>query len=239
MTRRVRLCTTAIIFTTFVAALDGAQAQAPEPTRSAPFTPRAILLVPPKAGSKPIMVSAPEFTNQNYNDKRFFQTKVGGQNLAPGVSWSAGPEGTQSYVLIMEGEGGGRIDPTVHWIVYNIPATATRLPVGIPKVVEIKDPAGAINGLEDSSGFEGLQGEIPHGTGDRVSVTVGYRGPNFTADGGRPHPYSFEVFALDTKLNLDPAKARRSALLEAMKGHVLASGVMVARFGYDSFKPPQ
>ena len=102
-----------------------------------------------------ITVTSPDFANQNYQDKRFFQTVVGGENLAPGVAWSAGPAGTQSYALVMEGEGGERTDPTVHWIVYDIPATATRLPTGIPKDVAIKDPAGAINGREDSSVFRG------------------------------------------------------------------------------------
>jgi phosphatidylethanolamine-binding protein (PEBP) family uncharacterized protein len=63
--------------------------------------------------------------------------------------------------------------------------------------------------------------------------------PNFSADGGRPHPYSFEVFALDTKLDLDPAQAKRKVVIDAMQGHVLASGVLVARFGADHFKPPR
>src|SRR5215471_6284389 len=210
-----------IPFLILAATMNCATAQAPEQTRSAPFTPRAIFLAPPKPGTTPIMVSSPDFANQNYQDKRFFQTLVGGLNMAPGVSWSAGPAGTQSYVLFMEGEGGARIDPTVHWIVYNIPANATRLPTGIPKEVAIKDPAGAINGREDSSVFQG-----------EVDGEVGYRGPNFTADGGRPHPYSFEVFALDTSLDLDPAKAKRKAVIDAMQGHVLASGVLAVRFGY-------
>ena len=223
-----RLHAAAITLLALAAATQAASAQAPEVTRTAPFTPRAIFLAPPKPGAAPITVSSPDFANQNYQDKRFFQTLVGGLNMAPGVSWSAGPAGTQSYVLFMEGEGGARIDPTVHWIVYNIPATGTRLPTGIPKEVAIKDPAGAINGREDSSVFQG-----------EVDGEVGYRGPNFTADGGRPHPYSFEVFALDTRLDLDPAKAKRKAVIDAMQGHVLASGVLVTHFGYDNFKPPQ
>jgi hypothetical protein len=93
-------------------------------------------------------VTSPDFANQNYQDKRFFQTVVGGQNMAPGVAWSAGPPGTQSYMLVMEGEGGLRIDPTVHWVVYDfydIPRSGTCLPTGIPEDVYIKDPAGAID----------------------------------------------------------------------------------------------
>lgn len=228
MTPALRLCAAGITFLTLATTIDRAVAQAPETTRSAPFTPRAIYLAPPKPGAPAIMISSPDFANQNYQDKRFFQTVVGGLNMAPGVSWSAGPAGTQSYVLFMEGEGGARIDPTVHWIVYNIPATATHLPTGITKDVYIKDPPGALNGRENSSVFQGTADGEP-----------GYRGPNFTADGGRPHPYSFEVFALDTKLDLDPAQAKREAVIHAMLGHVLASGVLVVRFGADNFKPPQ
>src|SRR5260221_8116775 len=170
MTSVPRLCAAGITFLTAAAPMDWATAQPRERTRPEPITPRIIALVPAKAGAPAITVASPDFASQNYLDKRFFQTVVGGQNMAPGVAWSAGPAGTQSYVLVMEGEGGERTDPTVHWIVYDIPATATRLPTGIPKDVYIKDPAGAINGREDSSVF--------HGT---VDGEPGYRGPNFSA----------------------------------------------------------
>lgn len=227
MTSVLRLCAAGIAFLAAAATLDCATAQPSEPTRAAPITPHVIALAPAKPGAPAITVTSPDFANQNYQDKRFFQTVVGGQNMALGVAWSAGPPGTQSYVLVMEGEGGLRIDPTVHWIVYDIPATATRLPTGIPKDVYIKDPAGAINGREDSSVFRGT-----------VGGEQGYRGPNFSADGGRPHPYHFEVFALDTKLGLDPAQAKRQAVIDALQGHVLASGELVVKFGVENFKPP-
>jgi len=223
-----RLAAAGIAFLAAAATTDCAAAQTREPTRPQPFTPRVIALARAQAGAPSIAVTSPDFASQNYLDKRFFQTVVGGENMAPGVAWSAGPAGTQSYVLVMEGEGGQRIDPTVHWIVYDIPATATRLPTGIPKDVHIKDPAGAINGREDSSVFRGT-----------VDGEPGYRGPNFSADGGRPNPYYFEVFALDTKLGLDPAQAKRKAVVDAMQGHVLASGEFVAKFGAENFKPPR
>ena len=225
MTSGLRLCVAGIALLIAAAAMDCATAQ---PERTQPITPRVIALAPARPRAPTIKVSSPDFANQNYQDKRFFQTVVGGLNMAPGVSWSAGPAGTQSYVLVMEGEGGTRIDSTVHWIVYDIPATAIRLPTGIPKDVYIKDPAGAINGREDSSVFRGT-----------VDGEPGYRGPNFSADGGRPHPYYFEVFALDTKLGLDPAQAKRKAVVDAMQGHVLASGELMVKFGAEHFKPPQ
>ena len=52
--------------------------------------------------------------------------------------------------------------------------------------------------------------------------------------GGAPapgpyHHYTFELFALDTKLSLGPS-ATEAEVLKAMDGHVLAKGVLVGRF---------
>jgi hypothetical protein len=55
--------------------------------------------------------------------------RCGGQNVSPQLSWSGAPSGTKSYVLTM-------IDVDVkpaqwsHWIVVDLPATATSLPRG-------------------------------------------------------------------------------------------------------------
>jgi Raf kinase inhibitor-like YbhB/YbcL family protein len=229
MMSTLRLYAAGLTFLATVATIDSAGAQPQPRQRTDPFTPRVIALVPAKPGAPAITVTSADFAGQNYKDKRFFQTVVGGQNMAPGVSWSAGPAGTQSYVLVMEGEGGERTDPTVHWIVYDIPANATQVPTGIPKEpAQLKEPAGALQGREDSSVFRGKPDGEP-----------GYRGPNFSASGGSPHPYYFEVFALDKKLGLDPAKALRKVLVEAMQGHVLASGELVVKFGAENFKAPQ
>jgi Raf kinase inhibitor-like YbhB/YbcL family protein len=217
-----RLCAAGIAFLAAAAPLSYAAAQNPLRTHPDPITPRVIALATPKAGAPKLTVSSPDFASMSYLDKRFFQTVAGGQNIAPGVAWTGAPTGTQSYVLVVEGEGETRADPTVHWIVYDIPATASRLPTGIPKEVNIKDPAGAINGREDSSTFRGN----PDGE-------VGYRGPNPPKDAS--HPYYFEVFALDKKLALDPAQAKRAAVIEAMKGHVLASGELVIKYSADDF----
>ena len=136
--------------TTAVATMNRANAQQPS-EHTWTWTPRVIALAPPKPGAPTMTVSSPDFAGQNYQDKRFFNIACcGGQNLSPGVAWSAGPVGTQSYVLVMEGEGGVgvRPDPTVHWIIYNIPANVTKLARGIPTDAHVKDPAGALNGLQ-------------------------------------------------------------------------------------------
>jgi hypothetical protein len=219
-----------IAFLSACAMLNCASAQQPD-EHALTWTPRVIALAPPQPGAPKMTVSSQDFAGQNYRDKRFFNIACcGGQNISPEVEWSAGPAGTQSYVLVMEGEGGVRVrpDPTVHWIIYNIPANVTRLPRAIPIDGHVKDPAGALNGLQDSA------------TGhEDTSAEPGYRGPNFHAEGGTPHPYYFEIFALDAKLDLDPAQAKRTPVANAMRGHVLASGEVFYRFGLRNFDPPQ
>jgi phosphatidylethanolamine-binding protein (PEBP) family uncharacterized protein len=46
---------------------------------------------------------------------------------------------------------------------------------------------------------------------------------------GPYHHYTFELFALDTKLDLGP-DATRADVLAAMQGHILAKGVLEGRF---------
>src|SRR5260370_13462677 len=107
----LKLCAAGIMFAAAAATIDSAAAQPRERTRPEPITPRVIALAPAKPGAPMIAVSSPDFANQNYQDKRFFQTVVGGLNMAPGALWSAGPAGTPSYLLVIEGEGGHPADP--------------------------------------------------------------------------------------------------------------------------------
>lgn len=59
------------------------------------------------------------------------------------------------------------------------------------------------------------------------SAAGGYFGPR--PPGGKPHAYHLQVFALDTRLGL-PAGAKLETVLEAMQGHVLASGEVIGTF---------
>lgn len=45
----------------------------------------------------------------------------------------------------------------------------------------------------------------------------------------KPHNYHFQIFALDTVLNL-PSGFSRQALLDAMKGHVIAKGETIGTY---------
>jgi Raf kinase inhibitor-like YbhB/YbcL family protein len=78
-----------------------------------------------------------------------------------------------------------------------------------------------------SKAFEPLRGQ-PARQGSNSKSERGYFGPRPPA-GDPPHPYHFQIFALDTKLNL-PDGFNRHALLQAMRGHVLAEGELVGMF---------
>ena len=67
-----------------------------------------------------------------------------------------------------------------------------------------------------------------HMQGKNVRGAAGYVGPKPPA--GQTHPYHFEVFALNTTLNLDPENADRNAVVNAMKSHVLTKGDLVAMY---------
>ncbi len=171
----------------------------------------AITLAPATAGAK-LKVSSSAFKDGGRLPETYTQN---GRNVSPPLSWSKGPKETQSYVVLTEDMGVNRPDPVSHWVIYDIPATATALPEGVPTEAKPAKPAGALNGLN-------------------IRKASGYMGPKPPM--GVTHPYHFEVFALDAKLALDPAAADRKAVVTAMTGHVLASGEIVA--SYMTPQPP-
>jgi Raf kinase inhibitor-like YbhB/YbcL family protein len=129
-----------------------------------------------------------------------------GANKSPPLEWSRGPLGTRSYVVLAEDSGVDRKEPIVHWVVYDVSPAITRLVTGVPSDAK----------LEFAS------------QGKNITGKAGYIGPKPPA--GETHPYHFEVFALNAKLNLDPANTDRDAVVAAMKDKVLASGDLVGNY---------
>jgi len=128
-----------------------------------------------------------------------------GQNISPPMTWSGGPDGARSYALIMDDidAPSGRF---THWVIFNIPATASRLEENVPAVETL--PNGAKQGI---NGF----GEI------------GYGGP---CPPFGTHRYVFHLYALDTLLDL-PQGASREDVVKAMQGHTLAGVELTGLYG--------
>ncbi|MEO8098927.1 MAG: YbhB/YbcL family Raf kinase inhibitor-like protein [Acidobacteriota bacterium] len=130
--------------------------------------------------------------------------------VSPALTWSNVPANTQSFVLHMHDPDvaiGRNTTDVIHWIVWNIPGTATGLPENVPAVAQ--GPDGMMQGMN--------QGNV-----------AGYRGPGAPA-AGPPHHYTWELFALDTKLDL-PATATRDDVIKAVNGHINGKAVLVGRF---------
>ena len=148
-------------------------------------------------------------------------TPTDAQNLSPPLAWSGAPEGAQSFALIMRSTELLASDETwVHWVIWNIPADVTELAEGVEELETLAN--GASQGF-NSGGVTGYLGPCPP---DMLSVykpssSVGNENPKQEIE-----KYRFEIYALDTTLDL-PAGATRDDLLKAMDGHILASGVLV------------
>jgi Raf kinase inhibitor-like YbhB/YbcL family protein len=136
-----------------------------------------------------------------------------GEEVSPPLAWSGAPDSTVSFVLVMHDANaavGAGTDDLLHWLVWNIPGTATSLPEGIPQ------------GAELPGGMRQISASGPY-----------YRGPGAAASGPEHH-YVFELFALDTTIDVPavgaaPA-ATRAAVIAAMAGHVRGKGVTVGIF---------
>ncbi|MDT8429570.1 MAG: YbhB/YbcL family Raf kinase inhibitor-like protein [Pseudomonadales bacterium] len=135
-----------------------------------------------------------------------------GGGTSPALRWHNVPEGTRSFVVNMldldfAPARGAR--PQAHWVVWNIPGTATGL--------DEDQPAGE---------------RLPNGAWQISATGRVYRGPGAPASRPRHH-YLFEVYALDTELSVlptdDPLQTR-DAVMAAMEGHVLAKSVYLGRF---------
>jgi len=68
---------------------------------------------------------------------------------SPALSWTAGPSGTMSYAIVFK-DVTPAFNNTMHWIIYDIPATATSLPMNVPAGAMVTMPAGAKQGLNYS-----------------------------------------------------------------------------------------
>jgi len=158
----------------------------------------------PARMSARLYVTSPAFTSGKTLGERYTQD---GANMSPPLAWTKGPPGTQSFVIFAEDSGVNRNEPIVHWIVYNIPSNVLRIPQEMPA---------------DSTLANGAM------QGTNTMGKTSYVGPK--PPSGETHPYHFQVFALSTRLDIDPANADRTAVLSAMKGRVLASGDVVGNY---------
>lgn len=136
-----------------------------------------------------------------------------GGGTSPQLSWTGAPANTQSFALVEQDPD--TPTPNTHWLVYNIPASITQLAQGQPD----EQPTlsnGAMQGQDHA------QGILP------TFALIGYEGA-CPPVGAPAHHYTFQLFALDSMLPLQPA-ATINQLKAAMAGHIVGQTELVAPF---------
>jgi Raf kinase inhibitor-like YbhB/YbcL family protein len=165
---------------------------------------------PGPAPAPPMTMSVAGFPDGGAIPVKYSQAAPGvptGEGLSPAITWASVPPGTQSFVLNMhdmEVVRNKTSDDQAHWVVWNIPATSTGLPEGVPKGSRLADGSYQISA-----------------TGSM------YRGPGAPAN-GPPHHYMFELYALDVQLDVLPtadAFETRANVMKAIQGHILGKAV--------------
>ena len=134
-----------------------------------------------------------------------------GKNYSPAINWAGAPANTKQFALVYDDPDvvfGGQT--FVHWVVYKIPGTAKGLPADLPiDQVVLTAPAEIAGAIQGLSGFK----------------RPFYRGPAPPA--GKPHHYTWTVYALDAELPLEQGLTRNQ-LMDAIKGHIIGQGSLIA-----------
>lgn len=129
---------------------------------------------------------------------------------SPKISWTGAPPETAAYTVLFHDPDPvlqrKATDDVMHWMIFDIPGTATGLSENVAKGAELPD------GSKQLAGFAGN----------------GYMGP-CAPPGHGIHHYTFEIWALSEKLGL-PATATRQQVMAAMDGKVLTKGVYAGMF---------
>lgn len=157
-------------------------------------------------GVAPMQIQAPAYTADLHIPARF---TCDGADISPPLKWTNIPPGTKSLALILDDPDAP--DPAhprmtwVHWVVYDIPPDVTGLG-------------------EDASG-KGLPAGARQAVNDFKRTRYGGPCPPIGE-----HRYVHKLYALDIVLpDLGPS-AGKSALEDAMAGHVLAEAKLIGHY---------
>lgn len=134
-----------------------------------------------------------------------------GSNISPELHWQGAPAGTKSFALTMYDPDAPTGSGWWHWVVYNIPASATRLAAGAGEPGKNLLPKGSTMGNGDMG-------------------TAAYVGP-CPPKGDKPHRYLLTLYALDTdRLDL-PSGATAAYVGFNLHSHQIAKTTLTAMYG--------
>ena len=145
---------------------------------------------------------SPDFANGAHIPRAF---TCDGEDRSPALEWTDAPPGTKTFALIAD-DPDAPTGTWVHWVIYNIPASAHALTGGVENKEQLAD--GSMQGRNDFH-------------------KSGYNGP--CPPPGKAHRYFFKLYALSTELKL-ASGAGKSDVERAMSAHILAKAEWMGRY---------
>jgi Raf kinase inhibitor-like YbhB/YbcL family protein len=166
------------------------------------FAPTFLTVAKCASAQSNLTLNSPAFTNNTRIPVKF---TCSGENKSPALAWSNVSSSVRSLALMVN-------DPDapsgnfVHWVIFDIPASVTSMPEGVPPTAK--------------TAFGATQGQ--NGRGE-----TGYTGP--CPPPGNDHHYHFRLYALDESLGLT-SDADAARVESAMHRHILAQTDLVGIF---------
>ena len=162
---------------------------------------------------EPIDLRSPAFADGARLPVRF---TADGEGVSPPLVWGEVPAGTVSVALLVEDPDAPAPHPLVHALVWNMPPDERHLAEG----------AIAANGDGAPDGRD---------VGRNSYYREGWLPPD-PPSGHGSHDYVFQVFALSATPDIGHTPGRAS-FIEALKGNVLAAGILVGTYSRGEAAP--
>ena len=145
------------------------------------------------------------------NDQVFNSFGCTGANVSPELSWSGAPKETKSFAVNVYDPDAPTGSGWWHWVLVNLPATTTTVPLGAGDPTKNLLPTGALQTQTDF-GAPGFGGACP-------------------PQGDKPHRYIFTVYAL--KVESLPLDAKASGALAGyyINANTIAKASITATWG--------
>ena len=154
------------------------------------------------AGGAQLTLSSPAFADGARLPERF---TADGEGVSPPLTWTGVPAGAVALALLVEDPDAPAPNPLVHAVVWNLPPDSA----GLEEGAIAADGRGAFDGSDVGRNSYQQEGWLP---------------PD-PPTGHGSHDYVFQLFALSEASALDVSPGR-SAVLEALRGRVLAAGML-------------
>lgn len=145
-----------------------------------------VLLLPITASADEFRLQSTDIKHNKLISNKFVLKGFGcnGENISPEISWVNAPVNTKSFAVTAYDPDAPTDSGWWHWVVFNLPATASSLPQGAGNSGTGSLPKGAVQSRTDFG-------------------TSGWGGP-CPPQGDKPHRFKFTVYALKTeKIDLD------------------------------------